>query len=75
MADKNFVVKGVDKKVVAVIEKLKTLVKDTAFEGKTYLVGGCIRDMILGKPVKDIDIVVDMPNGGVKLSNYITLKT
>jgi tRNA nucleotidyltransferase/poly(A) polymerase len=75
MADKNFVVKGVDKKVVAVIEKLKTLVKDTAFEGKTYLVGGCIRDMILGKPVKDIDIVVEMPNGGVKLSNYITLKT
>ena len=75
MADKEFVVKNVDKKVIAVINKLKNLIKGTSFEGKVYLVGGCIRDMILGKPIKDIDIVVEMPNGGLMFSSFITAKT
>ena len=28
--------------------KLKYLIKDTEFENHTYLVGGCVRDKIMG---------------------------
>ena len=67
--------KGVDKRIVYLIDKLRDIVKDSPFNDKVYLVGGCIRDMLLGKPIKDIDIVVEMPNGGVMFANYITVKT
>ena len=71
----DIVVKNVDKKVIYLVNKLKEIIDDSPFKGKVYLVGGCIRDMILGKPVKDIDIVVEMPNGGTRFANYITVKT
>lgn len=41
------------------------------FENKLYLVGGCVRDEILGLPIKDLDILVNMPNGAQKLANYL----
>ena len=68
-------VKGVDKKIIYLIEKLKEIIDNTQFKGNVYLVGGCIRDMLLGKPIKDIDIVVNMPNGGINFANYVTVKT
>jgi tRNA nucleotidyltransferase/poly(A) polymerase len=73
--DKEIIVKNVDKKIIYLINKLKEIIGDSQFKGKVYLVGGCIRDMLLGKPIKDIDIVVEMPNGGVNFSNYVALKT
>ena len=68
-------VKGVDKKIIYLIEKLKEIIDNSQFKGNVYLVGGCIRDMLLGKPIKDIDIVVNMPNGGINFANYVTVKT
>lgn len=53
---------------------LTNLVKGTEFEGKTFLAGGAVRDEIMGKPVKDIDIVVSMPDGGVKFAEWATKK-
>lgn len=57
------------------IEKVKTklreLIKGTIFENKVYLVGGCIRDTLLGLPVKDVDLMVDLPNGGVLFSEMM----
>lgn len=50
------------------------LVKGTEFEGKTFLAGGAVRDEIMGKPVKDIDIVVSMPDGGIKFADWLTKK-
>lgn len=46
-------------------------IKDTVFEGKTYLAGGCVRDEILGIPTQDIDIAVELPEGGIKLARYL----
>lgn len=43
----------------------------TEFFNNTYLVGGCVRDELLNIPIKDIDIMVNMPNGGIKLANYL----
>ena len=63
-----------DEKVIAVTKKLEKWLTGTIFDGKVYYVGGCVRDLILGKPVKDIDIVVEMENGGLMLANYLTVK-
>jgi tRNA nucleotidyltransferase/poly(A) polymerase len=68
-------INGIDKDIIYLIEKLKGIIDNSPFKGKVYLVGGCIRDMLLGKPIKDIDIVVEMPNGGTMFANYMTVKT
>jgi poly(A) polymerase len=56
------------------LQFLGRLVKGTEFEGKTFLAGGAVRDEIMGKPVKDIDIVVSMPDGGIKFAEWVTKK-
>ena len=45
-------------------------VENTIFEGKTYIVGGAVRDMYMGRDIKDIDIVVNVPGGGLKIAQY-----
>lgn len=66
--------KKADEKVIAVTKKLERWLKNSMFEDKVYYVGGCVRDLILGKPVKDIDIVVEMKNGGIMLANWLAVK-
>ena len=48
-----------------VFETLKNIIKGTKYENHVFTVGGCERDRIIGGIVKDIDIVLDVPNGGV----------
>ena len=70
----NVLFKNAEPRVIAVTKKLEEWLKGSIFEGKVYYVGGCVRDLILGRQVKDIDIVVEMENGGLMLSNYIAVK-
>lgn len=43
-----------------VLEALRDTTKDTPYEGRLYLVGGIVRDKVLGiKPEEDIDIVLE----------------
>jgi len=55
----------------SVITKIKQAILGTQFEDKTYVAGGFVRDLIMGKDNKDIDIVVELPNGGVELANFL----
>lgn len=57
-----------------VLTFLARLVKGTKFEGKVFLAGGAVRDELMGQPIKDIDIVVSMPDGGIKFAEWITKK-
>lgn len=66
--------KNADEKVIHIVNKLQEQIKRTHFENHVYLVGGCVRDLILNQPVKDIDIVVDLKNGGLTLANYLACK-
>lgn len=52
--------------------EIASLTKGTEFENKIYLVGGAVRDLLLGHPVKDIDLVIELPNGGVRFSEWMT---
>lgn len=56
------------------LEYLSSLIKNSPFKNLVYLAGGAVRDKILGKPVKDIDVVVSAPDGGIAFANWITKK-
>jgi hypothetical protein len=57
------------------IEYISNLIKTTLFENKVYIAGGFVRDKLKGKSSKDIDFVVNLPNGGIRFANFITKKT
>lgn len=47
------------------------LVKGTKWEGHVFAVGGCCRDEILGREIKDLDLAVDLPGGGVDFARWL----
>ena len=53
---------------------VKQTIKGTEWEGKVYAVGGYVRDLVRGADAKDLDIVVDAPNGGITFAEWITKK-
>jgi len=53
---------------------LSKMVKRSPFKGKVYIAGGYVRDMIRGADPKDIDLVVAMPEGGIKFAEWLTKK-
>ena len=62
--------KGV-KNYIEIIERLKNIILGTKFENHVFSVGGCERDLILDSPIQDIDIVIDLPNGGIEFANWL----
>lgn len=51
---------------------LSKMVKSSPFKGKVYIAGGYVRDEFMGLDPKDIDIVVELPKGGIKFAEYAT---
>ena len=58
----------------SVLDFLRKIVSNSEFAGKVFLAGGAVRDEIMGKPIKDIDLVVSMPDGGIAFANWFTQK-
>lgn len=54
-----------------ILKTLGKLTDGTKFYGHVYSVGGCERSRILGLPIKDLDLVVDIPNGGIDLATWL----
>ncbi len=50
---------------------LRSLIKGTQWEGKVFAVGGCCRDTAMGTPVKDVDLAVALPDGGVEFARWL----
>lgn len=61
-----------DKKIAKTINTIRTLIKGTKFEGVTYVVGGFVRDTLMGEVSNDLDIVVNLTSGGIDLANTLT---
>lgn len=57
-----------------VVDFLKENIALSVFQNKTYIVGGAVRDFFICKEIKDIDLVVEMPNGGIALGEFLTQK-
>lgn len=50
---------------------LRELIKGTEWEGNVYAVGGCVRDDIMGAEVKDVDMCVTIPAGGIRFAEWL----
>ncbi len=56
---------------IEIRDRLKTLISGTEFEIRVFFVGGCCRDDIMGCEIKDIDISVALPDGGIRLAQWL----
>lgn len=56
------------------LDFLREQIKGTKFENNIYVAGGWIRDKIMGKKSKDVDITVALPDGGIEFAEWITKK-
>jgi putative nucleotidyltransferase with HDIG domain len=46
----------------------------TEFSNKVFVAGGWVRDFVMGKKSKDIDLTVALPRGGIHFAEWITKK-
>src|ERR1035437_1482064 len=54
---------------------IKKIIKGTEWEGKVFIAGGYVRDEFMGKDPKDLDLLINTPNGGFEFAKWITRKT
>lgn len=69
-----FLIESTSEQMKKAEEYLKNIIKGTKFENRVLAAGGFVRDELMGKPSKDLDIVIDLPDGGIEFSNWITQK-
>lgn len=53
-----------------ITEYIGSIIKGTTFENHVFAVGGSVRDLTMGNDIKDIDLVIDLPDGGVNFANW-----
>ena len=61
-------------KETTVIELIRSAIKGSEFDGTVFIAGGFVRDEILDRPSKDVDLVIDMEDGGIKFADWLTKK-
>ena len=54
-----------------VLKKIADAIVGTEFENKTFAVGGYVRDLLMKRQTEDLDIVVNLKNGGIKLAKFL----
>lgn len=58
-----------------ILRLLQNTIKGTEWENKVFLVGGAVRDQIMGKPPKDLDFVVQGNiSAGIDFSTWLAQK-
>lgn len=69
---KQLIVEGVKEK--ALEDFIKKIIQGTEWQGKVFIAGGYVRDEFMGKDPKDLDLLVNAPNGGIEFAKWITKK-
>lgn len=54
-----------------ICKHINSLINGTEFDGKVYICGGAVRDKLMRHEIKDIDMCVELPNGGINLANWL----
>lgn len=55
----------------AILDYIRDLIDGTQWQGHVYAVGGCCRDEILGCEIKDVDLAVELPGGGILFAQWL----
>ncbi len=50
---------------------LRDIIKGSIWENHVFVVGGCVRDELMGNEIKDVDICIDIPNGGERFAEWL----
>lgn len=58
-------------KAYEVLKEIKKAIEGSYWENKVFLVGGAVRDHLLNKEIKDIDLCVNVADGGISFSKWI----
>jgi len=53
---------------------LSDMINRSPFKGKVFIAGGYVRDELMGIDPKDIDLVIELPDGGIKFAEWATKK-
>lgn len=56
---------------IEIRQYLRELIRGTEWEGHVYAVGGCCRDELMGQPIKDVDMAVNLPAGGTRFAEWL----
>ena len=59
---------------VKIKEYLREVIRGTAFENHVMTVGGCVRDELMNVEIKDIDLCVSLPEGGIRFAEWLKQK-
>ncbi|MGN1261374.1 MAG: hypothetical protein ACI4UC_09725, partial [Alloprevotella sp.] len=59
---------------VKIKEYLREVIRGTAFENHVMTVGGCVRDELMNVKIKDIDLCVSLPEGGIRFAEWLKQK-
>ena len=62
------------KRFIDINEYVADAIAGTEFEGNVYAVGGSVRDYVMEHEIKDIDYVVSLPDGGIRLAEFLDNK-
>lgn len=64
-----------ENRIKAAVDYLsEVLVKPGPYKGKVFAAGGFVRDRILGKQAKDVDLVINEKNGGIRFAEWACQK-
>lgn len=50
---------------------LSGLIKGSEWENHVFVVGGAVRSFVMSGDIKDIDLVIDLPDGGIRFGRWI----
>ena len=56
---------------IQICNYLQDIIEGTPFENTVFICGGAVRDEIMGQPIKDIDLCVELENGGIDFANWL----
>lgn len=54
-----------------ICEYLSSLINGTEWQGHIYAVGGCCRDEIMQREINDVDLAIDLENGGIRFAKLL----
>ena len=59
---------------IQIKEFLREVIRGTEFEGHVMTVGGCVRDDLMSLEIKDVDMCVSLPEGGIRFAEWLKEK-
>lgn len=54
-----------------IVDYLKGIIKGTEFDNHCFVVGGAVRDLVMKNGIKDIDLVLDIKDGGIRFAEWM----